>query len=322
MPKLKIGLYWAAACGGCDVSVLDLHEKILKVAEAADILFWPIALDFKEKDVEAMPDGHMDVCFFNGAVRNSENEHMAKLLRKKSKVLVAFGSCSYLGGVPGLANFYQREDVLRTVYCGSPSTPNEKKTIPQEKTTEKVGELKIPAFYAQVKTLAQVVPVEYFLPGCPPAVEQVWAAVEAIVTGKLPKPPAVVGASDKALCDECPRKKGEKKIKQFRSVADTIPDPEICLLEQGIICCGPATRAGCGYRCIKANMPCRGCYGPTPGVIDQGAKMLSAVASVIDSSDPDEVEKIVAGIPDPAGTFYRFSLPDSLLRGVRVEEAK
>ncbi|NIN66436.1 MAG: oxidoreductase, partial [Anaerolineae bacterium] len=90
--KLKLALYWTASCGGCDVAVLDINEKILDVVEVADIVFWPVALDTKYHDVEAMPDGAIDVCLFNGAIRSSEHEKMARLLRNKSKTLIAFGS--------------------------------------------------------------------------------------------------------------------------------------------------------------------------------------------------------------------------------------
>ncbi len=105
MSKLKFGFYWAASCGGCEVAVLDINEDILTVLDIAEVVFWPVAMDIKYKDVEAMPDGHMDVCFFNGAIRNSEQEYMANLLRKKAKVLVAFGSCAHTGGIPGLNHF-------------------------------------------------------------------------------------------------------------------------------------------------------------------------------------------------------------------------
>ena len=74
-----------------------------------------------------MPDNYIDVTLFNGAIRNSENEHMANLLRKKSKILVAYGSCSHLGGIPGLANFSTKEDIFRRVYEESESTVNLKK---------------------------------------------------------------------------------------------------------------------------------------------------------------------------------------------------
>ena len=133
MAKLKLASYWAAACGGCDVAILDIHEKILDLAAAADIVFWPIATDFKYSDVEAMPDGHIDVTLFHGAVRNSENEHLAHLLRAKSKALVAFGSCAHIGGIPGLANLFTREEIFKRVYHETPSTVNPEKVEPQPK---------------------------------------------------------------------------------------------------------------------------------------------------------------------------------------------
>ena len=85
--KLKFAFYWAASCGGCEIAVLDINEKILDVVAKVDIVFWPVAMDIKYKDVEAMPDKHVDVCFFNGAIRTEEQEHMAKLLRKKIESL-------------------------------------------------------------------------------------------------------------------------------------------------------------------------------------------------------------------------------------------
>ena len=108
--KLKIAFYWAASCGGCEIAVLDINEKILDVVALADIVFWPVAIDVKYKDVEAMPDKYVDITFFNGSIRNSEQEHMAKLLRQKSKTLVAFGSCAHEGCVPGLANLTNKEE--------------------------------------------------------------------------------------------------------------------------------------------------------------------------------------------------------------------
>ena len=109
-PKLNLAVYWGAACGGCCVSVLDVHENLFDVVEHADLVFWPIALDTKYADVEAMPDGSIDITLFNGAVRNSENEHMAIVLRQKSKILIAYGSCAHMGGIPGLANFSNKEE--------------------------------------------------------------------------------------------------------------------------------------------------------------------------------------------------------------------
>ena len=318
MSKLKLAFYWASSCGGCEIAVLDLAEKILDVAAVADIVFWPVALDCKYSDVEAMPDKSIDVCLFNGAIRTSENEHLAHLLRAKSKVLVAFGSCAHMGGVPSLANAFDRESILARVYKETPSTDNPDGTLPQTAWASPCGALELPAFYDTVKTLGQTVPVEYYVPGCPPAVPQIWNVVQAIATGNLPPVGSVIGAGNKTVCDECKRVKGEKKVKAFHRPSEVKPEPERCLLEQGIICLGPATRSGCGALCLDADMPCRGCYGPAEGVTDQGAKMLGALASIVDTTDPEEVQRILSQVVDPMGTFYRFGLASSILHRTRL----
>ena len=318
MDKLKFAVYWAASCGGCDVAILDINEKILDVAQIADIVLWPIALDFKYKDVEAMPDGSVDVCLFNGAVRNSEQEQIAKLLRAKSKVMVAFGSCACFGGIPSLANVSNRERIFQRVYQDTLSTTNPDTVFPQTTCQVPEGELELPEFYDTVKSLEQVIPVEYFMPGCPPPVDLISVALDAIATGQLPPVGSTI-ASEKTLCDECERERSEEKtVKQFKRPWEIIADKEKCFLEQGIICAGPGTRGGCGARCMKANMPCRGCFGPPLGVQDQGAKLLAAIASLVDSEEPEEIARIVGQIKDPLGTFYRFGLANSILGRVKL----
>jgi F420-non-reducing hydrogenase small subunit len=233
--------------------------------------------------------------------------------------MVAFGACAQLGGIPGLANEKERQGILDYVYHGSPSTVSQKGVYPQETTPVAEGELKLPRFYDTVMALDQVVEVDYYVPGCPPEPARILEVVGAIAAGNLPPKGAVVGALDKALCDSCPRKREEKKVKAFYRPHEILFDTERCFLEQGLICLGPATRGGCSDppRCIRSNMPCRGCYGPPPDVTDQGVKMLSAVGSIIDSQDPGKIEQTIDGIVDPLGTFYRFGLPASALRKKR-----
>jgi F420-non-reducing hydrogenase small subunit len=317
--KLKIAFYWAASCGGCEIAVLDINEKILDVVQIADIVFWPVAMDVKYKDVENMPDRHIDICFFNGSVRNSEQEHMAKLLRQKSKVLVAFGSCAHEGCIPGLANLHDSKEVFEQVYLKDKSNANPDGVIPQPKTEVREGVLKIPEFYDTVRTLAQTVDVDYYLPGCPPPVKLIANAVDAIAKNELP-PKGSVLAPLKAVCDECPRKRENKKITAIYRVHEKVPEPERCLLEQGIICMGPATRSGCGAQCLTVDMPCTGCGGPCPNVPEQGAAMISALASILGLEEEkgqyseEDVEKLLGQIKDPIGTFYMYSLPASILR--------
>ena len=239
---------------------------------------------------------------------------MAKLLRQKSKVLVAFGSCAQQGSIPGLANATDRAEIFDTVYHDSVSNDNPRRAVPQPETKINGYTLHLPVFYDNVRTLGQTVDVDYYLPGCPPEADRIWDAIVAIVEGKLPPAGSVIG-SKTTVCEDCKRTRHEKKIKEFKRVWEIIPDEDTCLLEQGIICCGPATRAGCGGRCPSVGSPCIGCYGPNEGVEDFGARMMTALSSVIDSNDPAEIEQIISkGIPDPIGQLYRFSLASSLLR--------
>jgi F420-non-reducing hydrogenase small subunit len=314
MTKTQIAFNWASSCGGCEIAILELGTKLVDLANKVDIVFWPAAMDYKYSDLEAMPDQSIDVAFMNGAIQNSENAHIAKLLRKKSKLLVAFGACAYLGGIPALANTTTRDGIFANSYKETPTTNNPEKTFPRSHVETKEGELTIPEFYNTVKTLDQVVEVDYYVPGCPPVGEQVSKVIDQFVSGQLPPKGAVLGASEKSLCNECKRVRTERKIGKIVRTYQTLPDPQKCLLEQGIICMGPATRGGCNSICLDANMPCRGCYGPLPKAIDQGGKMLSALSSIFDAQTEEEIQRLADSVVDPIGTFYRFSLARSVMR--------
>ena len=310
--KPKLAIYWASSCGGCEIAILALHEKILAVADFFDIVFWPCVMDFKKSDLEALPDGAIAVTLFNGAIRTDDNLEMARLLRRKSQILVSFGSCATEGCAPGLANFVDRDKMMNYIYKDAPSVVNPGGVIPLTEIPVEEGTLTLPAYWNTVKTLDQVVPVEYYLPGCPPEAKWIEALVDAVMSGQLPPPGTVIGM-DVTVCDECPREREEKKIKRFYRPYEIIPDPKKCLLDQGIFCAGIATRAGCGALCPSINIGCRGCYGPNAGVIDGGARLIGAIGSVLDAETPEEVDAILDTLPDPAGTFYRFGLARSLL---------
>jgi F420-non-reducing hydrogenase small subunit len=316
--KPKLALYWAASCGGCEIAILELHEKVLEIPANFDLVFWPVAMDVKYADVEAMEPNSIDLCLFNGAIRTSENEHLAHVLRERAKTLVAFGSCAMEGCIPGLANYTTKDAIFAAAYHDSPSTLNPERVEPQTSWELPEGEVELPEFYQTVKTLDQVVDVDYFIPGCPPEAHRIWEVIELIVSGG-PLPPAgsVIGAGNQTVCEECLRTREEKRIKGFVRPHQIIADPDICLLDQGIVCMGPATRSGCGGLCVAAGSPCRGCYGPPPNVRDQGLSMMSALASVIDATEADEIDAILGQIADPIGTVHRFSLPKSTFRRVQ-----
>ena len=314
--KPKIGLYWCASCGGCEEAVVDLAEDILGVVEAVDIVLWPCAMDFKKADVESMPDKSIVATLLNGAIRTSEQEEMAHMLRRKSQYLIAYGACAHLGGIPGLANQFPREQMLRYVYEDAPTVVNESKTRPRLESKSNGHSLHLPELRNVVRALDQVVEVDYYIPGCPPTPKITQAAISALLAGNLP-PKGSVLAPDVALCDQCPRKTtkpAQLSFTEFKRPHLTQMDPEKCFLAQGVVCMGPATRAGCEAACTCGGMPCSGCFGPTSRVRDQGAKILSSLCANVAARDEKEIAETLAGIPDPVGTFYRYGLAKSLLR--------
>jgi F420-non-reducing hydrogenase small subunit len=242
--KLQIGMYWAASCGGCDISLLEIGPRLLELIRVADVAFWPCAADFKYWDVVGYADGALDACFFNGGIRNSEQEEVARLLRRKSRTLVAYGACAGGGGIPALANLTTPGQIYDAAYHTNPSIDNPQGVEPEPLCSTPVGELEIPGFYPAVLRLADIVPVDYEIPGCPPQADRVWEAIQAVVGGAVPaRNDAVkVGCTEKTVCDECPREKKLVKIREFRRHHQMRPEPAWCLLEQGLLCLGPATR--------------------------------------------------------------------------------
>ncbi len=320
--KPKFAMYWAASCGGCEIAVLNTHEKILDVDANFEVVFWPVAMDAKYHDVEAMEDGSILLTLFNGGIRNDENEHIAKLLRQKSKILVAFGSCACEGCIPGLANLSPVGDIVHTAF-NTITTDNPNEIYPRTSYDVPEGELHIPTLSRIVRPLEQVVDVDYFMPGCPPESHQIAAVIDLVIKvvkgeAELPPKGSVIGCGDSTVCDECPRARNVKFIKEFKRIQDVASvDPTLCLLEQGVPCNGPATRSGCNARCPQAGAQCIGCYGPAEGVMDYGARLITAFSSVIDANTPEEIDHILDGIPDPTGQVYRFNLAGSLLKANR-----
>lgn len=320
--KPKIAVCWLASCAGCDEAVVDLNEKILEVTEAVDIEFWPVALDFKYAHLDSIRDGKLALGVLHGAVRNSEQEKVAKLIRMKSKVILAFGSCACFGGTAGLANFRTREDILEWVYRSAPTVVNPEDRLPQTETRIDGKVLTLPEFYGHVYALDQIIDVDYYLPGCPPPPDLILSAINAVISGDLP-PRGSRLAPRTALCDTCPRNRTKPErieVRAVKRIHEIEADPDTCFMVQGVICLGFATRTGCGETCIRVNTPCRGCFGPVPGVTDAGAKALSALSCLVKAGQYGDPRKLMESIDDPVGYLYRFTQPSSILGRKRRAE--
>jgi F420-non-reducing hydrogenase small subunit len=309
----RVAFYWNASCGGCDEAIVDLGDGFAALLEKVEIVLWPLALDAKRKDVEALPDGGIDVAFVNGAVRLTEHDEWARLLRRKARVLVAFGACAHTGGVVGLGNLSSAGELLRAAYRSAPSISNPEGPLPGGPSRAEGHALSLPVLLPAALPLRAAVPVDYTIPGCPPSPAVIGAALDRLLGDDLP-PPGAVLAPDAALCETCPRRETlpeRLEVTALRRLATSAVDPVACFLAQGLVCMGPATRQGCQPGCVEAGMPCRGCFGPLDAVADGGAAMLSAFASLLAGGEAER-RALAAALPDPAGTFWRYTLAAGL----------
>ncbi|ACX72575.1 NADH ubiquinone oxidoreductase 20 kDa subunit [Methanocaldococcus vulcanius M7] len=295
---LKLATTWLGCCSGCHISLLDLHEELLTLLKKVELVHCPVLMDVKE-----IPND-IDIALIEGGIRNKENEEIAKEMRKKAKIVIAFGTCAVFGGVPGLGNLYSKDEILEKVYKSTLSTKNDEGIIPNEE---------VPPLTSRVKPLSEVIDVDYFIPGCPPDPELTAKVLSALLEGKKPELPK------KNLCEECPRKKSNEgiSIEKIKRKFEGKPDPERCLLEQGYLCLGVATRAGCNAACPRVGVPCSGCNGATDVVTDQGAKMISALCSDFGVNKDKETDPTILpnSIKDKIGSFYKFTLPSALIPG-------
>lgn len=171
MGKPKISSDWLAGCAGCHMSLLDIDERIIKIAELADLRSTPIT-DLKEPDESGVAVGILE-----GAVNNSANEEVAKKMRSRCAILVALGDCAVFGGVPAMRNLFKIDESLRRAYVETESTDAEGK-IPDD------PELAVPQ---KVKALNEVVPVDIFVPGCPPDPDTIYYVLSELAQGRKPE---------------------------------------------------------------------------------------------------------------------------------------
>ncbi len=296
--KVKIGTMWLSGCSGCHLSVVDIHEAILDVLELAEFKFSPVLMDVKYDEI---PD--LDAVVIEGGIRNDENKELAEKLREKAGAVIAYGTCAVYGGIPGLGNLFKNEELIEEAYINSPSTPNPEGVLPHEE---------VPHFENRVRPLADVIDVDVTIPGCPPKSDVVAKALLALLKGESVELPKT------NLCEECPREKPPEGLAMdfiIRQFEGEEPDPDLCLIAQGLVCMGPATISVCGAECPSIAVPCRGCYGPTGSVVDQGAKMISAIASDfgVERDKIVDPEELANQLDDVVGTFYTYTLPASLI---------
>ena len=174
--KLRFATVWLAGCSGCHMSFLDLDEWLFELAEQVEVVFSPVA-----SDVKVFPEG-VDVCLVEGAVANADNRSLALQLRERSRLVVSFGDCAVSANVPGLRNLWaqvdggSRRSVLDRGYLELADTGAQHPHAPGI----------VPELLERVLPLHEVIPVDLYLPGCPPSAERIRAAIEPLLAGRMP----------------------------------------------------------------------------------------------------------------------------------------
>jgi F420-non-reducing hydrogenase small subunit len=261
------------------MALLDCGEQLLGLLARVEIVHFPLLMDHKYRDpFSGEPSGAGDmhlpeaeIGLVSGGIGNVEHLQAARAMRAGCRTLVSFGTCAVFGGIPAMRNQWTSDETLQTVFAyGSP----EKALLPKE----------VPALLDRVYSVDEQVAVDVALPGCPPRPEMILEVIEALLRRESPD------LAHKSVCETCPvarQGKGQGTVHRFVANAEYDPVQPVeqmrCLLEQGLLCMGPVTAGGCGGRetplCIRARVPCRGCYGPVRPDGNQLLDMMNALAS-------------------------------------------
>ena len=300
---VRVAEEWLNICAGCEITILDIGEPLLDLLPQLQFVHMPVLMDHKyfgqtgEKTEMEIPEAEVGI--ISGGIRNDKEKHVATEMRKKVKTLISLGSCACYGGIPALANQYPLADLYEKVYRQSKTT--DAAATPSED---------LPPLTDRVYALDEVVKVDVYIPGCPTSPDIVVDALTALLTGKT------FALPERSVCDDCPTKREKKALAAVKRPLESIVPPgqpvetSRCFMELGYLCLGPATKSGCGGhektpRCVKATMPCRGCFGP----IRKGANPMVDMMGALSSIGLD-----ARSIPDRPATFQRYIGAQNRLR--------
>jgi len=273
---------WLNACSGCEISILNIGDALVDILPKLEFLHMTALVDHKffgqVGDGTVMEIPQADIGIVTGGVRNEEHKHELEEIRKKTKFLIALGSCACYGGVPAQANMWKNEEVFEKVFRNCASTePSPDPNNPS-----------VPKWTPTCAALDEIVKVDISIPGCPPHPDWIAEALTALLEGKTSW-----SLPERSVCDTCPvireKKSGGGPVKRWIKNIDFNPEEGIdkmrCINEQGFLCMGPVTLAGCAGksgvpRCIQARTPCRGCFGPIRKGSQPMVDMMGALSSV------------------------------------------
>ncbi len=169
MTKVKVATDWLAACAGCEMSLLDMDERLVQLLDKIELTSCPIT------DLKHPPKEGVTVGILSGTVNNTTNLEVTKEMREHCKILIALGDCAVFGGIMTMRNFFDMNEALKRAYIETESTVDG--IIPASEELSKP----IPA-----QAVNQVVKVDIHLPGCPPSADAIYYVLKELVEGRIP----------------------------------------------------------------------------------------------------------------------------------------
>jgi F420-non-reducing hydrogenase small subunit len=282
---VKVAFMQLSDCWGCHQSLVDLHLSLLPVLPALEIVYWPTVVDFKHDSLVARADGEIIVGFIEGSIRTKQDLENVKLMRQKSAIIIAFGSCACYGNVHGLANQWDISECIDRKFSRVESIADESGGEPTQH---------VPGFESKIVNVDKVIKVDVYMAGCPPKSVQIFSAV-GFLLGQKPFP-----MNDLAFCNDC-------SLNQSG-----------CLLDAGKLCFGPLTSIGCTMKCPDTGNPCVGCMGPAKTVAARASKLNDMTKNLASANSGDkkstyEFLTLFLNVPLMAG----FDLAGDILKQVK-----
>jgi len=288
--KAKLSIEWLSGCSGCELGIVDLHEKLLNVLSEVDIVRCPILLDTKEY-VAA------DVGIITGSIRSDHDIEAAHKMRKACKAIIAFGTCPVYGGPHSAGYAHTTAELLDGAFVHNPTTSTT--TIPDQ----------VPKLLEATRPLDSEIPVDIYIPGCPPHAAYIFEGLLSLLRQREPK----IGRHN--VCFNCTRKMVKTDVAKLRRAYEGDYDPAVCFLSQGCLCFGSVTLDRCLAPCMQVGVPCFSCGGPSESIILEPQKdVRTEVAHRMAHLTKIPLAEIMQTIEAQAKTHFAYAMASPVFR--------
>ncbi len=292
MSKVPVSFEWLSGCSGCELAVVDMHEKLLKILDAVEIVRLPILAD-----VKGYPKAKLGVV--TGALRTDHDVECAHEMRRSCDAILAFGVCAVFGGPQGSGYAHTQRELQESAFLANPTT-----------TTKFVPDQGVPKLLDEgVRPVDSEIDVDLYLPGCPPHPYFVFEALTSVIEERQPE----YGAHN--VCFRCNRRMHHTDTAKLRRIHEGPIDPDKCFLSQGIPCLGSATMDRCLAPCPTRGAPCTGCSGPSENVILEPYRDLrTEIATRMSMMTKIPKADILRELEARSKTWYAYAMASPVFR--------